>query len=222
MNIHTFIKPVVFLLCLVPLAMQATLFFEGELANPVEYVTRATGDWSLRFMILVLAITPVKILTGYSPVLRYRRMLGLFAFFYVSVHLGIFSFLDVLENADQSYYQALQYIGSEIIERPYITVGFSAFLLLIPLALTSTNNFRRSMGKKWVKLHKLSYVVAVLGVVHYFWLVKKDLTEPIIYSAVLGLLFAIRLVSYYRKKSKTVITASNQRMTGMAESEGSA
>jgi len=208
MSIHTFLKPIVFLLCLIPLAMQVSAFWGGDLANPVEYVTRGTGDWALRFMLLVLAVTPIKMLTGYTPILRYRRMLGLYAFFYVCVHLAIFGFLDVLENADQSYYQALVYIGTEIIERPYITVGFAAFILLIPLAVTSTKNFRRSMGRTWVKLHKLAYVVAVLGVLHYFWLVKKDLTEPIIYSVVLAILFLIRLISYYRKKARLPINKS--------------
>lgn len=201
MRIHTFLKPVVFLLCLLPLVIQISLFVEGELANPAEYIKHATGDWALRFMMLVLAITPIKILTAYTPILQYRRMLGLYAFFYVCVHLAAFAFFDVLENADESYYQALLYIGAEIIKRPYITVGFIAFLLLIPLAVTSTKNFRRSMGKSWVKLHKLVYVVAVLGVLHYFWLVKKDLSDPIIYSFVLTLLFSIRLFSYYLKKA---------------------
>ncbi len=187
-------------MCLIPLALQIFLFFEGDLANPAEYAKHASGDWALRFIVLVLAVSPIKIITGYTPILRYRRMLGLYAFFYVCVHLVAFGFFDVFENSDQSIYQALIYIGEEIIERPYITVGFAAFLLLIPLAVTSTSKIRRLMGKAWIKLHKLVYLVAVLGVLHYFWLVKKDLTDPIIYSVILIVLFSIRLVNGYRKK----------------------
>ncbi|VAW81600.1 Protein-methionine-sulfoxide reductase heme-binding subunit MsrQ [hydrothermal vent metagenome] len=200
MNIHHFLKPVIFLVCLVPLALQIFLFFEGDLANPAEYAKHASGDWALRFIVLVLVVSPIKIITGYTPILRYRRMLGLYAFFYVCVHLMTFGFFDVFENSDQSMYQAIIYIGAEIIERPYITVGFAAFLMLVPLAFTSTSKIRRSMGSAWVKLHKLVYLVAVLGVLHYFWLVKKDLTDPIIYSIILTILFSIRLINYYRKK----------------------
>ena len=200
-NIHKILKPAVFVVCLWPLYKNIDLFFNGDLANPVEYVTHATGDWSLRFLMIVLAVTPVKILTGYTAILRYRRMLGLYAFFYVCVHLSIYWFLDVLQNVDETFSQALGYIAEDILERPYITVGFTAFLLLIPLAVTSTRNFRRNMGKKWIRLHKLVYVIAVLGVVHYFWLVKKDLREPIMYASILAVLFLIRIIAYYREKA---------------------
>lgn len=201
MRIHTYLKPVVFLLCLLPLAFQIYTYMYVDLANGPEYFKHTTGDWALRFIWLVLAVTPIKIMISYTPILRYRRMLGLYAFFYVCLHLLVFGYFDVYQNSEDSWKLAFEYIAEEILERPYITVGFAAFLLMIPLAVTSTKKARSSMGKKWVRLHKLVYIIAILGVLHYYWLVKKDKTEPLVYVAILAVLFLIRIISYYRKKN---------------------
>ncbi len=169
-----------------------TQFFADQ-ANPVEYVTRATGDWSLRFLLITLAVTPIRIIYGFGKILRVRRMLGLFAFFYVLTHFMIYAFLDLAYSNDVGFSELASYVYNDIVKRPYITVGFIAFLLLIPLAVTSTNGMMKRLGKKWRSLHKSVYLVAILGVLHYFWLVKKDLTEPVIYASILAGLFAVRL-----------------------------
>jgi len=181
-----------FFICLIPFFYMVTQFFADQ-ANPVEYVTRATGDWSLRFLLITLAVTPIRIIYGFGKILRVRRMLGLFAFFYVLTHFMIYAFLDLAYSNDVGFSELASYVYNDIVKRPYITVGFIAFLLLIPLAVTSTNGMMKRLGKKWRSLHKSVYLVAILGVLHYFWLVKKDLTEPVIYASILAGLFAVRL-----------------------------
>ncbi len=181
-----FAKLLVFAACLVPLALLAWRGFAGGLgANPIEAITHSTGDWALRFLLITLAITPLRRLSGWNRVITYRRMLGLFAFFYGTLHLLTYLWLDK--------FFAWQDILHDIPKRPFITVGFTAFVLLVPLALTSTAGaIRRLGGRRWRALHRGAYVATALGVVHYWWLVKADVTLPALYGCVLGLLLAIR------------------------------
>jgi methionine sulfoxide reductase heme-binding subunit len=184
-----YIKVVVFVLCLLPAALLAWRFFHDDLgANPIEAITRGTGDWLLRFLLITLAVTPLRKLTQWHWLLRLRRMLGLYAFFYGVLHLITYLWLD----------QFFDWAGivKDIWKRPFITVGFAAFLLMIPLAVTSANAMIRLLGgKRWQALHRSVYAVGVLGVLHYWWLVKRDLREPLIYAIVLAILLAARLLS---------------------------
>ncbi len=180
------LKVGVFTACLVPLAMLAWRGFTSGLgANPIEFITHATGDWTLRFLLITLAVTPLRRVTGWNRIIAFRRMVGLFAFFYGTLHLFTYLWLDK--------FFAWPDILHDIPKRPFITIGFSAFVLLVPLALTSTAwSIRRLGGRRWRVLHRLVYVVAVFGVIHYWWLVKADVTAPATYACLLGLLFAIR------------------------------
>ncbi len=176
----------VFALCLLPLARLVYLSASGGLgANPIEFITRSTGTWVLVGLMVTLSVTPLRRLTGRADFIRYRRMLGLFTFFYASLHFMTYIWLDQFFDPTS--------IVKDIIKRPFITIGFTAFVLLIPLAATSTHAMMRRLGRRWQRLHRLVYAIAVLGVVHYLWLVKKDLTEPLIYGAVLTLLLLMRL-----------------------------
>ena len=179
------IKPFIFSLCLLPLVLLFRNFYLDELgANPFEVLTRSTGEWTLRFLLVTLTMTPLRQLTGSAWPLRLRRMLGLFTFFYVCVHLLTYIWLDHFFDWDE--------IWRDIVKRPYITIGMLAFTLLIPLAFTSTKKMMKRLGKRWKSLHKLIYVIAVLGSLHFFLLVKADLREPIIYTSILLFLFLIR------------------------------
>jgi len=176
----------IFGLCLLPLGRLVFLAGSGGLgANPIEFITRSTGTWTLVGLMLTLSITPLRRLSGRAGLVRYRRMLGLFAFFYASLHFMTYLWLD------QFFDPAA--IARDIVKRPFITMGFAAFVLLIPLAATSTSAMMRRLGRNWQRLHRLIYPIALLGVAHYLWLVKKDLTEPLIYGGVLILLLAMRL-----------------------------
>ena len=180
------LKPALFLACLLPLAQWLWLGWQQQLgANPIEYITHGTGDWTLRLLLLTLLMTPLKRGFGWSWPLRVRRMLGLFAFFYASLHLSTYLWLDQFFDWWE--------IGLDILERPFITVGMLAYVLLLPLALTSTHAMMKRMGRSWRKLHRLVYVVATLGVLHFWWLVKADVREPLLYAALLGILFLARL-----------------------------
>ncbi|MEA3274915.1 MAG: protein-methionine-sulfoxide reductase heme-binding subunit MsrQ [Pseudomonadota bacterium] len=179
-------KPLLFLLGLLPLGVLVANGISGDIGpNPVEAVTRFTGDWTLRFLLITLAVTPLRRLTGQTWLIRFRRMLGLFAFFYACLHLLTYLWLD--------QFFAWSAILEDVLERPYITVGFAAFLLMVPLAVTSTRGMVRRLGRRWQILHRLVYLVAALGVLHFLWLVKAGITEPAIYGAVLALLLALRL-----------------------------
>ncbi|MCR6668334.1 MAG: sulfoxide reductase heme-binding subunit YedZ [Methyloversatilis sp.] len=173
--------------CLLPLMLLVAGGLRDALgANPIEHITRATGDWTLRLLLLTLAVTPLRQLTGWHWLVRLRRTLGLYAFFYGSLHLATYVWLD----------QFFDWPGivADIVKRPFVTLGFAAFVLMLPLAITSTNGMiRRLGGRSWQRLHRAVYAVGVLGVAHYWWLVKKDLTEPITYAFVLATLFALRL-----------------------------
>jgi len=179
-------KPAVFCAALVPFALLLYAAWQNTLgANPLESVMRGTGDWTLRFLLLSLAMTPLRRLLGRGWPIRFRRMLGLFAFFYACLHFLIWLVLD----------QELSWtnIFADIVKRPFVTVGFLAWLMLVPLALTSTRAAMRRLGRNWSRLHRLVYVVAVLGVLHFVWLVKADLLEPLVYAGILGLLLLLRL-----------------------------
>ena len=183
-------KPIIFLACLVPfgLAIGDLFGITGSLgANPVEELQDRFGNWGLRFVMITLAVTPLRKITGKTWLLRFRRMLGLFAFFYVLMHFLNWLIIDqgVLWSA----------IVEDLVERPFITLGFTGFVLLTAMALTSTNGMRRRMGKRWDKLHYSVYVVGILGVWHYWWQVKSDITEPLIYAVILALLLGYRLLT---------------------------
>ena len=181
------------MLALVPLAFLVYRALNNDLgANPIETINRYTGDWVLRFLLITLAVTPLRRLTGWNRLLRYRRMLGLFAFFYACVHFLSWAWLD--------QYFVLADIVQDVAKRPYITVGFASFLMLIPLALTSTNAMIRRLGaKRWQQLHRLVYLIGIGGVVHFLWLVKSDIREPLVYGAVLALLLGFRLWDRQRR-----------------------
>ena len=181
-------KPLVFAACLVPLIWLACgafgWFGESLGADPVKKLEHACGKTALNLLLLTLAVTPVRNLAGLPNLARIRRMLGVFAFFYVLVHFTVYLVLDLELN--------FHTLGADIAKRPYITIGFTA--LLIPLAVTSTNGMMRRLGKRWQKLHRLVYVIAILGVWHFYWQVKRDVREPLIYAAILALLLGYRLV----------------------------
>ena len=188
------IKPAVWVACLTPLALLIYHFVRNELsANPVEDITNTTGIWTLRFVVLTLAITPLRSLTGVNQLINYRRLISLFAFFYGSVHFTIFFFLDHQFDVAAMW--------QDVLKRRYITAGFTGFVLMIPLALTSTTGWiRRLGGKRWNLLHKLIYITAMAGVLHYFWKVKLDATNPIYYGVVVAALLGFRVWSAYSKK----------------------
>lgn len=174
------------LLCLLPLMRLIALGMDGGLgANPIEFITRSTGTWTLVGLLVTLSVTPLRQLSGRNGLIRYRRMLGLFAFFYACLHFVTYLWLD-------QFFDPVA-IARDIVKRPFITVGFSAFTLLIPLAATSNHAMMCRLGRRWQLLHRLIYLIAVLGVIHYLWLVKKDLTEPLLYGGMLALLLAVRL-----------------------------
>jgi len=183
-------KPLVFAACLVPLAWLtcgAFGWFGASLgADPVKELEHECGKTALNLLLLTLAVTPVRELTGQPQLLRLRRMLGLFAFFYVVLHFTIYVVLDLELN--------FATLGSDIAKRPYITIGFGALLLLVPLAVTSTNGMMRRLGRRWQSLHRLVYLIAILGVWHFYWQVKRDVREPLIYAAILAALLGYRVV----------------------------
>jgi len=187
-------KAAVFLLCLVPFGELVWRIIKSELgANPVEFLQHATGDWTLRFLVFTLCVTPFRKLFKLPDLIRFRRMLGLFAFFYVSLH-----FLTYL-GPDQSF--NLSAMWKDVAKRPFITVGFLGFVLLIPLAITSTAGWiRRLGGKRWQQLHRAIYVTAVCGVIHYYWLVKSDVRKPLFYGALVGILLLWRLGDWFFKR----------------------
>ena len=187
------IKPVFFILLLVPLAMLAYRFYsEGFGANPIETINRYTGDWALRILLITLAFSPLIRMTRWNNIIQYRRMVGLFAFFYVCVHLSSYIVLDQFFDFGE--------IIDDVFKRPFITAGFSAFLLLIPLAITSNNKMVERLQYRWIQLHRLVYVIAMLAVLHFWWMVKIDTREPMIYAIILAILLGFRLVFYIKRK----------------------
>ncbi len=192
------VKPIVFALCLVPALLIAGDTFEitGQLgANPVEEIQDRFGNWGLRFIIIALAVTPLRQLTGRPWLGRFRRMLGLFAFFYTFMHFLVWLLLDqrLLMSA----------ILEDIVKRPFITLGFAATVLLAAMAATSTNAMRRRLGARWQSLHNSVYLVGILGVWHYWWQVKQDIREPLVYAILLSLLLGYRLWRRLRARQPT-------------------
>ena len=192
-NAGKLVKPALFIVCLIPLSAYIFLLFTDSLgANPIEAITRRIGDWALRILLITLAISPLRRLTRWNNLVKYRRMLGLFAFFYVCVHLSLYitfdKFFDIYEIID------------DIIKRPFITAGFSAFILLVPLAITSTKKMIERLQHRWILLHRLIYILAMLAVLHFWWMVKIDTREPAIYAVILAGLLGFRLFFYFKRK----------------------
>lgn len=195
--LHPAAKPLLFALCLLPFAWLLYGAASNQLgANPAEYLIRATGDWTLRFLCIVLAVTPLRVLSATPALARFRRMLGLFMYFYVLLHLLSYSWFDMgFEVAD---------IAKDIAKRPFILVGFAAFVLLTPLAATSFNRAIRALGaRRWQALHKLLYAIAGLGILHFFWMRagKHNFAEVAVYAAILALLLGWRVLQF-RKKNR--------------------
>ena len=194
--LHPAAKPVLFLICLLPFLWLFYRAFSNNLgANPAEALIRATGDWTLRFICIVLAVTPLRVISKTPTLARFRRMLGLFVYFYVVVHLLSYSWFDMGFDVTD--------IAKDIAKRPFILVGFSAFVLLTPLAATSFNGAIKAMGaKRWQMLHKLVYVISGLGLLHFFWMRagKNNFTEVFVYVAIIGLLLGWRLLQFLNKK----------------------
>ena len=196
--LHPLAKPLVFVLCLLPLAWLVFGAINDQLgANPAEALIRSLGDWTLRFLCLTLAVTPLRVRTSTPQLARYRRMLGLFTFFYACLHLLAYGWLDMgLDMAD---------IGRDILKRPFILVGFACWLLLLPLAATSFNRAVRWLGgRQWQALHRLVYVIAPLALLHFFWMKsgKNDFAEVAVYALVISALLLERLVRYFKPKSR--------------------
>jgi sulfoxide reductase heme-binding subunit YedZ len=201
-----YFKPVIFLACLVPVALLAWRGFHAGLgANPIETITHTTGDWTLSFLLITLAVTPLRRLTRQYWLISFRRMFGLYAFFYGTLHLMTYVWLDKFFDVHEML--------KDIAKRKFITAGMTAFILMIPLALTSTKWAIRKLGKRWQMLHRLIYFSAAAGVIHYIWLVKADLRKPLEYAAVLSALMLYRVVAWLSSSRK-----SSQRIpTGKVE-----
>ena len=220
--IRRYLKPAVFIVCLIPalpaihslLALIANNFSDSfstwivssvgfwhfaQTPDPIARLLHSQGEWALRFLVITLAVTPVRFILGQPWLLHFRRMLGLYGFTYVLLHFLIWLSLD------QGFYWAG--IGADIAKRPFITIGFAALLLLIPLAVTSTNKMMHRLGKRWKKLHRLVYVIVPLGVWHFYWLVKKDVTEPLIYAAITAFLLGYR---YWRARKRLQAALESQ------------
>lgn len=206
-------KPVLFILAMLPFgwALLGAFGLGGVSlgANPVEAILDEMGIWSLRLLLVTLAVTPLRALTGWSWLLGYRRMLGLFAFFYLALHLATYVTLD------RSLEVGLML--EDVVERPFITIGLLAFLLLLPLAVTSTRGWMRRLGKRWQHLHRLVYPAAVLGVWHYYWQVKLDTLEPTIYALILAGLLGWRVHAALRKRRRVARRAAARGASAMAE-----
>lgn len=187
-------KVVVFVLCMAPLGWLIARALEGRLtANPIEFITHTTGDWTLRFLIITLAVTPLRRIPEMNPLIRFRRMFGLFAFFYAFLHFSTWIGLDKFFDWSE--------MMKDVEKRRFITVGFTGFVLLIPLALTSTKGWiRRLGGKRWQFLHRAIYLAAIAGVIHYYWLVKSDVRKPLQYAFLVGVLLLWRVAVWFRER----------------------
>jgi sulfoxide reductase heme-binding subunit YedZ len=208
-------KPIVFLACLLPAAWLAAGIVALESgdasaaaaralgANPVEKVQDTLGIWGLRLLLVTLAVTPLRVLAGWPRLLLFRRMLGLFAFFYVAMHFLWYLFVDQAFDWAQ--------LLADVVKRPYVTAGFTAFALLVPLAATSTQQAMRRLGRRWQKLHRLIYAAAILGCVHFWWQVKADIREPLAYAAIAALLLGWRLHRAWRRRAAATTSPSGAR-----------
>lgn len=203
-------KVVVFAACLVPVALLVWRGLHNDLsADPIAFITHRTGDWTLRFLVITLAITPLRKILRLPQLIRFRRMMGLFAFFYVCLHFTTWIWLD--KNF------VWPELWKDVLERPFITIGFTGFVLLIPLAITSTAGWiRRLGGKRWQLLHRLVYLIAVLGVIHYYWLVKSDVRKPLFYGFLVAVLLVWRLATWLigrRGQAKVASIRSEEPVT---------
>ncbi len=189
-------KPVVFLLCLLPLLLLGWGFYRQDLtANPIEYITHRTGDWIIRFLLITLSVTPLRKLLNLPKLMRFRRMLGLFAFFYGCLHLTTWVWLDKFFDLHEMW--------ADVVKRRFITVGMTGFALMIPLAVTSTAGWVRRLGfERWQKIHRLIYFSALAGVIHYYWLVKSDVRLPLMYAAILTILMGYRFGGWLADRRK--------------------
>ncbi len=205
------IKVGIFIACLIPLGRLGWGYYTQNLgANPLEKITHTTGDWTLTLLLVTLSVTPLRKLLGIPALIKLRRMLGLFAFFYACLHFTTYIWLDKFFN--------LHEMLVDVAKRKFITVGFTAFVLLIPLAATSTTGWiRRLGGKRWQALHRLIYVSAIAGVIHYLWLVKADIRKPLEYGAVLALLLGYRVVLWIRPAIQKRGSVSAARIAATAE-----
>jgi sulfoxide reductase heme-binding subunit YedZ len=188
------LKPLVFAAGLAPAALLAWKGYQQDLGgNPIEFITHETGDWTIRFLLITLAITPLRYITSLPDLIRLRRMLGLFAFFYGTLHMLTYVWLD--------QFFSLSSMAHDIVKRPFITAGATGFLAMVPLAVTSTAGWiRRLGGRRWQLLHRSIYLSATAGVIHYYWLVKSDIRMPVFYGAILAMLLAFRVVRTLRRK----------------------
>jgi sulfoxide reductase heme-binding subunit YedZ len=199
-------KPAAFLLCLIPFVYLTLSILEvGSLRlgpNPIEEIQDTLGIWALRFLVITLAVSPLRWITGKNWLVQFRRMFGLFAFSYAALHFLNYLVLDQTLNFSE--------IIEDILERPYITIGFSTLVLMMPLAVTSTNAWRRRLGQKWQSLHRLVYIIGILACWHFFWQVKKDISEPLIYISILALLLGMRLWRLNQKRKRSLATDSER------------
>jgi methionine sulfoxide reductase heme-binding subunit len=185
-------KVVLFIACLIPGALLAWTVYSTFLANPIEYITHTTGDWTIRFLLITLSITPLRVIFKQPQLVRFRRMLGLFAFFYGSLHFMTWFVLDKWFDLHEMW--------KDVLKRPFITAGFTGLVLMLPLAITSTDRWVRRMGyKRWQKLHRAIYFSAAAGVIHYYWLVKSDIRLPVMYGVILLVLLGWR---YFHRAPK--------------------
>ena len=205
MNHSRVLKPISFIACLIPLGQLLYSAWTDNLsANPIEFITHFTGDWTLIFLLMTLTVTPLRKISGWNELIKYRRMLGLFAFFYAVLHFSTYLVLD--------HFFDFPTIVKDVMKRPYVTAGFTGFVLMIPLVITSTAAMIRRLGKRWQQLHRLVYVIAIAGVIHFYWLVKADIRRPAQYGAVLGLLLAYRLLA---RLKPTISSRLVQRSTSI-------
>jgi sulfoxide reductase heme-binding subunit YedZ len=210
-----YLKPLIFILCLVPLLGLGWKALNSALgANPVQVITFSTGTWTLVFLLVTLSVTPLRKLTRQYWLIQYRRMLGLFAFFYGCLHFTTYIWLDQFFDLHSIY--------KDVLKRPFITAGFTAFVLMIPLAITSTQKAIRKLGKRWQLLHRLIYASAIAGVVHYIWLVKKDVRVPEIYGGVLAVLLLYRTAVWTLNRRATISTRKPQLTSTLQETSASA
>lgn len=200
-----YLKAALFILCLIPLMRLIGLgFLDALSANPVEFIERSTGFWTILILLSSLSLTPIRLITGRTWQLQFRRMLGLFMFFYACLHITTYFWLD--------YSFDWTAITQDIIKHPYVLVGFTAFILTVPLAVTSNHFMIRVLRSHWKQLHQLVYLIAPLGVIHFWWLVKKDVSEPLVFAVILLLLFGIRLyfkyAAYTQNKNSRILSSS--------------
>jgi methionine sulfoxide reductase heme-binding subunit len=205
---NRWVKVVVFVLCLLPVFWLAWRGWHEDLsANPIEFITRYTGDWTLRFLVFTLAVTPLRKLLGLPDLIKFRRMIGLYAFFYGVLHFTTYIWLDKFFDLAEMLH--------DVVKRPFITAGFTSFVLMIPLAVTSTTGWIRRMGgKRWQFLHRLVYISAMAGAVHYYWLVKSDIRLPVFYGSLVALALTIRIGYWTRAKQVRPSTVTRPAARG--------